>query len=137
MGQRYLPFLELTSNKPTPAVFTLFGIYKHMLNKALRLIRTYHDMSQTELCVELGMSNSYLSEIEAGRKQPSLDLLKKYSDYFEIPLSSILFFSENIERKELTGNIRKSIASKVISILEWSEKKADAKERLQKAAKGA
>lgn len=62
-----------------------------MLCKALKLIRSYYDMSQTELSVELGLSNSYLSEIESGKKQPSIDLLQKYSDYFDIPLSSILF----------------------------------------------
>ena len=44
-----------------------------MLNQALRLIRTYHDFSQTELCAELGVSNSYLSEIESGKiLRPSL-----------------------------------------------------------------
>lgn len=62
-----------------------------MLCKALKLIRSYYDMSQTELSAELGLSNSYLSEIESGKKQPSIDLLQKYSDYFDIPLSSILF----------------------------------------------
>jgi transcriptional regulator with XRE-family HTH domain len=63
-----------------------------MLGKALKLIRSYYDLSQTELCSRLGISNSHLSEIESGKKQPSIELLRKYSDYFEIPLSSILFF---------------------------------------------
>ncbi|MEY4765257.1 MAG: hypothetical protein RI907_1930, partial [Pseudomonadota bacterium] len=45
-----------------------------MLNEALRLVRAYHDMSQSELSVQLGISNSFLSEIESGKKQPTLDL---------------------------------------------------------------
>jgi transcriptional regulator with XRE-family HTH domain len=48
-----------------------------MLNQALRLIRSYHDLSQTQLCFDLGISNSYLSEIESGKKQPTIDILKK------------------------------------------------------------
>lgn len=48
-----------------------------MLNEALRLIRVYHDLTQTQLCNQIGISNSHLSEIEKGKKQPSLDLLSR------------------------------------------------------------
>lgn len=100
-----------------------------MLNQALRLIRTYHDMSQTELCKELGISNSHLSEIESGKKQPTIELLTKYSAYFNIPLSSILFFSESIDTPKPTTKLRTSVAKKVIHLLEWVENKNDAKEK--------
>lgn len=100
-----------------------------MLNQALRLIRTYHDMSQTELCKELGISNSHLSELESGKKQPTIELLTKYSEYFEIPLSSILFFSENMEDPKPTTKLRSSVAKKVIHLLEWVENKNEAKAR--------
>ncbi|KRP75833.1 XRE family transcriptional regulator [Pseudomonas veronii] len=100
-----------------------------MLNQALRLIRTYHDLSQTELCKKLGISNSYLSEIESGKKQPTIDILTKYSEYFEIPLSSILFFSESMDAPKPTTKLRTSIAKKVINILEWVENKNEAKAR--------
>lgn len=99
-----------------------------MINQALRLIRSYHDLSQSELCTELGLSNSYLSEIESGKKQPTLDLLKRYSEFFDIPLSSILFFSENLEAAKSSDRLRRNIAGKIISILEWSEARNDAKE---------
>ncbi|MBF6648034.1 helix-turn-helix domain-containing protein [Methylobacter sp. BlB1] len=106
-----------------------------MLNQALRLIRTYHDLSQTELCSELGLSNSYLSEIESGKKQPSLEILKKYSEQFDIPLSSILFFSENLEAPKPSDKFRKNIAEKIITILEWNESRINAKETNKKKAK--
>jgi len=42
-----------------------------MLHRALRLLRTYHQMSQIELAKRLGISNSYLSELEKeGPKNP-------------------------------------------------------------------
>jgi len=106
-----------------------------MLNQALRLIRTYHDFSQTELCAELGVSNSYLSEIESGKKQPSLDILRKYSEMFDIPLSSILFFAENLETKNHSDKIKKNIAGKIISMLEWNETRINAKAASKKKAK--
>lgn len=93
-----------------------------MLNEALRLIRAYHDISQSELCADLGVSNSYLSEIESGKKQPTLDLLGKYSKRFDIPLSSLLFFSEKIE-DGVTEKLRLGAAKKVVSLLQWVEQK--------------
>lgn len=105
-----------------------------MLNKALKLIRSYHDLSQTELSVELGLSNSYLSEIEAGKKQPSIELLSRYSDYFDIPLSSILFFAESLDVPKPTDHIRAGIARTIVNLLEWNEGRNAAKERRQRKA---
>lgn len=94
-----------------------------MLNEALRLIRAYHDMSQTQLCAELGISNSYLSEIESGKKQPSIDLLEKYSGRFNVPVSSLLFFSESLDSKKVTDRVRVGAARKIVSLLKWVEQK--------------
>jgi transcriptional regulator with XRE-family HTH domain len=98
-----------------------------MLNEALRLIRVYHDLTQTQLCSEIGISNSHLSEIEKGKKQPSLDLLSRYSDRFNIPTSSLLFFSENLDSGKITDPVRLIAAKKVVSLLQWVEKKNEAK----------
>ena len=94
-----------------------------MLNEALRLIRAYHDISQTQLSSDLAISNSYLSEIENSKKTPSLDLLDKYSKYFDIPVSSLLFFSETLDNKKITDKIRVGTAKKIISILQWNEQR--------------
>lgn len=98
-----------------------------MLNEALRLVRAYHDLSQSELCAQLSISNSYLSEIEAGKKQPTLDLLNRYSEYFGIPVSSLLFFSENLHQAGITSTLRVGAAKKVLSLLQWVEAKSVSK----------
>ncbi|HBP5565082.1 TPA: helix-turn-helix transcriptional regulator [Pseudomonas aeruginosa] len=103
-----------------------------MLNKALKLIRTYYDISQTELSSQIGVSNSYLSEIESGKKQPTIDLLKKYSELFDIPLSSILFFSESLDALKTTDAMRMTVAKSVISLLEWNQNRNAAKEERKK-----
>jgi transcriptional regulator with XRE-family HTH domain len=93
-----------------------------LLDEALRLVRVYHDLTQTQLSYELGISNSFLSEIESGKKTPSLDLLDKYSARFDIPVSSLLFFAENIENSKVTDKIRLSVASKAVALLGWVAK---------------
>ncbi|OSZ33909.1 transcriptional regulator [Alcaligenes faecalis] len=94
-----------------------------MLNEALRLIRTYHDLTQSQLGLELGVSNSYLSEIEAGKKTPSLDLLGKYSHRFNLPVSSLLFFSEALDKSKKSDRLRVGVAKKVLSLLKWVDSK--------------
>lgn len=91
-----------------------------MLHRALKLLRTYHRMTQAGLASRLDISNSYLSEIESGIKQPGLDLLSKYSLVFDIPLSSIILFSEKIESGAGAGSkLRVAAANKVLRLLEW------------------
>ena len=90
-----------------------------MLNRALKLLRTFHQLSQVELAKRLGISNSYLSEIESGNKNPGLDLLEKYALIFNIPVSSILLFSEKLNGDRASDKIRVKAADKILRILEW------------------
>jgi len=67
-----------------------------MLNNALKKIRLFHNMKQNQLSQQLNISNSYLSEIESGKKSPSIELLQNYAVIFDIPVSSLLYFSEQL-----------------------------------------
>ena len=82
------------------------------------MVRVFHDMNQTTLAERLQISKSYLSEIESGKKQVTLELLQKYADIFGMPLSSLLFFAEQVEGGAREG-LRTSIAGKVIKMLDW------------------
>lgn len=96
----------------------------NMLNRALRLLRTYHQFNQVELAGRLEISNSYLSEIEKGDKTPSLELLEKYSTLFKMPVSSIMLFSESIEGNKKPGTkLRVAAADKILRLLEWLEER--------------
>lgn len=93
-----------------------------MLFRALRLLRTYHQLSQQDLAKKLEVSNSYLSEIEKGIKTPTIDLLQKYSTVFKMPLSTIMLFSESLEGDRKPGaRLRIAAADKVLKLLEWIE----------------
>ena len=89
-----------------------------MIHDALRLIRSYHNLKQSELATRLEVSQSHLSEVEAGRKQPTLDLLEKYSRTFDIPVSSILLFSE--KKGDTTAErLENYVGQKTLKMLDW------------------
>lgn len=95
-----------------------------MQHEALRLVRAYHDMSQTALAERLGISNSYLSEIEKGKKSVTLDILAKYAEIFNMPLSALMFFSEHIDPNSRSDRARAQIASKAVKMLQWMAAKS-------------
>ena len=90
-----------------------------MLNRALRLVRVYHDLSQAELARRLKLSKSYVSEIESGRKKVGLDLLQLYADEFRIPMSSLLLFAEHAGDKRTPRDLRVYVADKTLKMLDW------------------
>ncbi len=95
-----------------------------MMPRALRLLRTYHQLKQVELAKLLGISNSYLSELENGEKTPSLEILGKYAEIFKMPISSILLFSERIGEPRSPGDtLRIASADKILRLLEWLEER--------------
>lgn len=95
-----------------------------MLHDALKTIRVFHDLKQIELSDRLDISKSYLSEIESGKKVPTLPLLEKYSEVFNIPTSSILFFSESLNKDVPMEKARVLVSSKIIKLLKLIAKKS-------------
>jgi len=100
-----------------------------MLSEALRLIRVFHDLKQADLASRLGISNSYLSEIERGKKEASIELVEKYAAEFKMPVSSIIFFSENMTNagsaSEKARKSRGIIARKVVDFLSLVESRTE------------
>ena len=88
-------------------------------------------MTQAELAEKLSLSKSFISELEAGNRKPSLDVLEKYAESFKLPLSGLMLFSEQIDADNWNERARVTVASKVLKMLEWLEETAteDAPER--------
>lgn len=90
-----------------------------MLSEALKQIRMFHQLKQVELADELGISKSFLSEVESGRKSVSMDLLLKYSEVFSVPASSLMMFSENMDAAKSSDKLRLKCANKIIKVMDW------------------
>lgn len=74
-----------------------------MIGDVLKRTRIIYGYKAREMSSELGISASYLSEIENNKKQPSLELLQKYADIYGIRLSSLILLSENMDEAEKSG----------------------------------
>jgi transcriptional regulator with XRE-family HTH domain len=95
-----------------------------MLSEVLRLIRVYHDLSQTEAAEKLKISKSYLSEIESGIKTPTLPLLETYAAEFRIPASAILFFAENYDGDKASNKATRFISNRALRLLQYIEERS-------------
>lgn len=89
------------------------------LNEALRLVRRYHKISQAHLARDLGLSRSFVCELEAGSKSASIETIRKYADYFSLPLSSLMLFAETMEGGCTSERVRVYAGKKVVEMLDW------------------
>lgn len=69
-----------------------------MIGETLRYLRVFNDLTMMELGEKLSLSQSYISEIESGKKQPTLQVIEKYATYFSMKPSTIMLFSEALDR---------------------------------------
>ncbi|PTP43168.1 helix-turn-helix domain-containing protein [Vibrio splendidus] len=92
-----------------------------MIHRALRVIRQYHDLSIAKLATDLQLPKPYIDGIEKGTKPVTEEILQKYSDLFDIPMTSLVMFSSHISNeKRLAKKVRTSLAGKVLKIAEWT-----------------
>ena len=60
------------------------------LGNRVRSLRRQRGLTQVEMAEMLGVDRSYLSEIENGKKDPSLRVLKTLAEGFKLSLSQFL-----------------------------------------------
>jgi transcriptional regulator with XRE-family HTH domain len=73
--------------EPIPAS----GIQPASLGTKLRNLRLQHQWSQTDLVHRLGLTaRSYISNLEAGRKVPSIELVLQIADLFSVTTDALL-----------------------------------------------
>ena len=64
-----------------------------MIGKRIQSARKDAHMTQEDLAVKCGCTGKYVSNIETGKKTPSLDLLTKISSVLEVTVDSLLIDS--------------------------------------------
>ena len=89
-----------------------------MIGDILKRTRAIYGYKASEMSELLQISKSYLSEIENNKKQPPLDLLKKYSDIYGMKLSSLILLSECYEEANNSNKSDKFIRSMLIRLIE-------------------
>lgn len=89
------------------------------IGEALRLLRIYNDMKAVQVSEDLGISQSYISEIEQGKKIPSIEVINKYASYFHTTPSAILLMAEGLEKDP--KSFKERISGKLAGLLQELE----------------
>lgn len=101
-----------------------------MLNQALKITRQFHKLTQSELAKALNVSTAHISEIETGKNTITLEMLNRYATYFDVPISHLMLFAEQLENESLSSKkVRTFIAQKILNIMDWVIKRDEKKEK--------
>lgn len=69
--------------------------------KSIRQFRVNLNQTQSEFSAGVGITQTYLSQIETGKKKPSTDVLERIADYSGVDMPIMLFFaSEEADIRE-------------------------------------
>ena len=91
-----------------------------MINEALKEIRILKQIKKREMSYMLGISLTHLSEIESSKCSVSDELLERYSEHFDIDVSSIMMFSS--EKSDKRSVMRIKWAGRIIKLMKWANK---------------
>ena len=92
------------------------------MGEALRLLRIFNGYKSAELAKKLELSQSYVSELENGKKQPTMEVLDKYAKVFEMKKSTLMLFAESLEGEEIKNDKKQKIARAGMKLLKILEK---------------
>lgn len=93
------------------------------MNEVLKLLRIAKGYTVREVAYKLGKSQPFISAIESGKKKPSDELLKGYSELFHIKVSSLEFFyKEKTEKQMEYEEILLMILQKIVARREKKNK---------------
>lgn len=98
-----------------------------MIGNTLEHIRKIYGYTIAQVCESLHMSPGYMSEIEHGRKQPSLELLQNYADVYGMRLSTLISLQEAVE--EIQKSEKDDIAVRIATTQRISSILMEARKR--------
>jgi transcriptional regulator with XRE-family HTH domain len=71
--------------------YSIKKLYTKKFGKKLRALRNNRGMTLKELATEMGFAaHGYISEIESGKKKPSIEFVLKASRLFEVTTDELL-----------------------------------------------
>ena len=90
----------------------------------IKKLRTSKGYSQAEFAEKIGLSHGHITRLETGKFNPSIEVLKKLADLFEVSTDYLLndssedFYDSGIQNEPLNNKIR------MISSLETKQQEA-------------
>ncbi len=88
------------------------------IGKAIRLCRTQKDMSLEDLASKAGISVSYLSLLERGKRDPNFSILQKISLGLGVPVSILVFLAAKDELNSVSPELADKLANLSLSLIQ-------------------
>lgn len=67
------------------------------LGKAIVLLRKKNNISQENLAFDAGIDRKYMSDIENGKRNVSIEVIQRITNSLDIKISELFVIAENIE----------------------------------------
>lgn len=80
---------------------------KELIGKRIQELRKAHGLSQEQVAEKADISPNYLSRIECGKENPTLDMLIKLADALGVEMWEIFDFGHEVTIKELREAMNK------------------------------
>jgi len=91
---------------------------KAALGARIKALRKQQGWSQEQLAERVGISTQYVSNIERGKENPTLDLLLRLAEVLRVaPVDIFDFEAEGLDRKAIQAEIRKVIETRDVERL--------------------
>ncbi|MBW5286359.1 MULTISPECIES: helix-turn-helix domain-containing protein [Burkholderia] len=88
------------------------------IGRAVKVCRSAKKLSLDELAERAGLSQSYLSMIESGKREPTLSSIEKVSTALGVPTPILLFLAaEKDELKGLDEETSRRLAEAVLDVV--------------------
>ena len=69
------------------------------IGESLKQIRNNRKKTQMEVCKGMKISQTYLSQVESGLKEPSSPMFRRMCRYYKVPYQLIVW--QSVERKDI------------------------------------
>ncbi len=92
------------------------------MGEALRLLRIFYGYKAVDLAKKLELSQSYISELEHNKRQPTLEVLEKYAHVFEMKKSTLMLFAEALDSDKSEMKREQKVAYAAMKYLSIMEK---------------
>lgn len=89
------------------------------IGRALSLCRTQKGMTKTQLSKAAGVSISYLTLLEQGKRDPNLSTINQICKALNVPMSIFMFLASDSEDKGgISNELSEKLAYTALSLME-------------------
>ena len=87
------------------------------LGKAIKLCRTQQDLSQAQLAELAGISVSYLSLLERGKRDPSFSTVQDIASALGVPLGILVFLAADKDELGMSPELSEKLAYAALQLM--------------------